>query len=288
MQKYENYEVILINDGSTDRSKEICEEFCKHNRKFKLINQLNMGVSKSRNNGLKRATGDLIMFVDSDDIIEEKTFSYVVENMKDNDMLCFGYNLFFKDYKKKILIGMDLSEINQISEKIIVSNEIGGYLWNKVFKREIIIKSTLEFKENIHFCEDLLFVCEYLEFCKNAKYLNINLYNYRMRRSSVSYNFYNEKNVSILNSYEILLSKYSYNSDYYNHFCFQYVTSYYKFRKILKNTNVNINESILKNERKIVKKTNFNKKVQFYLLKYFPTLYIMFRNYKNKKMNLFD
>ena len=68
-QTYTDIEVVLVNDGSTDGSKEICEKYCRQDSRFKLINQENQGQSAARNNGVSFSTGEYITFVDSDDVI---------------------------------------------------------------------------------------------------------------------------------------------------------------------------------------------------------------------------
>ncbi|WP_314853272.1 glycosyltransferase family A protein, partial [uncultured Granulicatella sp.] len=84
-QTYTNIEVILVNDGSTDKSKLICERYCQENSRFLLINQENQGLSAARNKGVEISTGEYIVFVDSDDIIKtnylEKLMQYMTEDV---------------------------------------------------------------------------------------------------------------------------------------------------------------------------------------------------------------
>ena len=81
-QTYTNIEVILVNDGSTDGSREICERFCQKDSRFKLINQENQGQSVARNRGFKESIGQYIMFVDSDDVINTNVLEVLLPYMK--------------------------------------------------------------------------------------------------------------------------------------------------------------------------------------------------------------
>ena len=82
-QTYTNIEVILVNDGSTDKSKLICERYCKEDRRFHLLNQENQGLSAARNNGVAASTGEFIAFVDSDDIILPNYLETLIHYMTD-------------------------------------------------------------------------------------------------------------------------------------------------------------------------------------------------------------
>lgn len=81
-QTYTNYEIILIDDGSTDRSSEICDKYEKVSKKVKVLHQKNSGVSQARNNGVDIAEGKYICFLDSDDYIEKEYFKFAIEKMQ--------------------------------------------------------------------------------------------------------------------------------------------------------------------------------------------------------------
>ena len=287
-QSYINYEVVMINDGSRDKSKQICEKFCRINSRFKLISQKNSGVSKARNVGIRNSTGEIIMFVDSDDFLKKDSVQTIVENIRNYDLLCFGYSEFYKDRKKAILYDGNLDDKNIFKKNVFMSKAIGGYLCNKAFKKSIIIKNNLLLDEKLHYCEDLVFVVEYLKYCEKVHYLNKPLYMYRMRKSSVSYNFFNKKNVTLLNSYKKLIN-YTDDIDVFNRLKYNYLVSYYKLKKFVPK-NFFVDEDIINNEKSILKNANLSIKelLTFYLIKHFNLLYRFLRNEKNKKLNLFD
>ena len=82
-QTFTDFEVILVNDGSTDYSKEICEEYCRKDSRFRLMNQANQGQSIARNRGVKESLGEYIMFVDSDDVVSLGLLDQLMKYMSD-------------------------------------------------------------------------------------------------------------------------------------------------------------------------------------------------------------
>ena len=99
-QTYKNYEIILINDGSTDNSLEILKKY-ESNNKVKIITQKNHGLSYTRNVGISHATGDYVILLDSDDFLEKDLFKVLNLNIKNEDMIKFNYNYYFGNGKKK-------------------------------------------------------------------------------------------------------------------------------------------------------------------------------------------
>lgn len=290
-QHYKNFEVILINDGSLDKSQTICEERCMNDRRFKLVNQKNSGVSVARNNGIKNSKGDIILFVDADDELVDNALEIIVNNINDNDLLVFAY---FKKYKncQQLMINPKSTSkstysVNEMGDSVIIDNTIGGYVFNKVFRKEIINDNHLFFDSSIHYCEDLMFVIQYLKCCTRVSYIPKALYLYRMRKSSVTYNFINAKNVSILAAYENLIQKQTNETPLVNSLKFNYIMNYYKLKKVIPE-GFNVNYKLLNEEKQIIKSANLNGKIKYVIIKDFHFLFKILRALKIKKLKLFD
>ena len=162
IQKYKNYEIILVNDGSNDNSEEICLKYQEENNNIKYIYQKNMGVSEARNNGILNASGDLIYFIDSDDIISPNLFDTIINNFTDDvDCLWFNYKKIY-NYDNQWNDEYDVGKIRSTSintsefeKRILVEDD--GFLWNKVYKLKLIKDKEIFFNKDISVCEDLLF-----------------------------------------------------------------------------------------------------------------------------------
>lgn len=283
-QTYTNIEVLMINDGSTDNSENICKDFLKDKR-FKLINKKNGGVSSARNIGIEKCNGDYILFVDADDWCKKDLLQQTMEYNNTYEMICFSY---FKAYKDiNIKEELKVEQNSDIKKEILINKTIGGYLWNKVFKVQIIKEHNIKFNENISYCEDLLFIKQYIEYVKKVKYLNIPLYYYRIRKGSVSNNFYSSKSISILNACELLINEYKDNKLFIENFMFSYILNYYKLKKFIP-SDYKINLDIISKEKRILKNKDIKEKLKLKFIKYFPKIFLELKKIKDKKLNLYD
>ena len=192
-QNYDNLEIILVNDGSKDKSVEIMKKFQKLDNRIKIIDKKNTGVSDTRNRGLEIATGDYIMFMDSDDCLEENAINKIINIIyeKNVDIIKFNYNILLNEmkvkeesedytkYTQKILFKLDIKKF--MDE--ILSGKINAYVWTLVIKKEII--KNIRFNEKIGMMEDLLFYINILLEASRMFVMNDGLYDYFVNPESV-------------------------------------------------------------------------------------------------------
>ena len=192
-QTYSNWELILVNDGSTDRSLEKCKKLCDKNEKVIIISQKNKGVSFARNKGIDVATGDYIMFVDSDDYIEPNLVEIISNKLREEkwDLLVFGYriinNMINKEYTKipqytKLYKKEDILKYMGIKDNFFYFAAPHG----KIFDKKIINNNNTRFNEKMDLGEDTCFVLDYINKINTMHVLEQNLYNTIQVRGSLS------------------------------------------------------------------------------------------------------
>jgi len=143
-QDYQNYEIIIINDGSPDNCEEILKTY-KNNPKIKIIKQTNHGLSYSRNVGIKKSKSDYIIFLDSDDFIEPDLLKNISKNIKDEDMLKFSY-CDFKDNKKTKVETVEFKELSGKTafKSLIESKTMFEMAWLYAYKTSYMKKHLFE------------------------------------------------------------------------------------------------------------------------------------------------
>ena len=162
-QTYQNIEVLLVDDGSTDGSYEICKKWELKNNKIKVLHQENKGLGSARNLGIDHAKGNYIYFYDVDDEISSKLIEYNVGMMRQHsvDMLIFGYTSIDLTYNSKTQVAFKdkLIENNRQLRDIYVDEfvlKMNGFAWNKFYSKEFIDKHNLRF-ENQRIQQDEVF-----------------------------------------------------------------------------------------------------------------------------------
>lgn len=210
-QSYKNIEIIIVNDGSKDKTSEVINLFSANDNRVIYIEQQNSGPSVARNNGISKATGEYITFIDSDDYIESNYIEALLDAIQKNkrDIVCCGYND-ISEYG--IVKHTDFMEKNDITKNQFlydVCQGTGGVLWNKIFKKDILDKYNIKMEKDIFMCEDLIFVLRYGSHCNSFGYIDKYLYNYnRLNSSSISTNIskdYINNYIEVCKKIEVIL-----------------------------------------------------------------------------------
>jgi len=188
-QSYSALQVILIDDGSTDDSLKVCQEYALKDHRFEVVSKANSGVSASRNIGLKRARGKWICFVDSDDILPENSIKVRVDALVQHsaDLSVGNYRFFGNDKKTPENQMCDgYITVDQFKEALFNYDIFSyqGYTVNKLFCRSIIIDNNLTFDEDLYYNEDRLFLLKYIVNTKIIYSFKTDVYLIRMRDDS--------------------------------------------------------------------------------------------------------
>ncbi|MGO2083603.1 glycosyltransferase family 2 protein [Vagococcus sp.] len=172
-QTYSNFEVIVVDDGSTDSSKLLYLNTCKFDERFTYIYQENRGVSAARNRGIDQATGEFICFVDSDDYLLKNFLKNMLDLFEGEiEFVSSGYIENIGNNIEKVRLMNGYNEVysrNKLLQLCIEDINIYGFCWNKMYKKDVIIHNKISFNEDIHFAEDLLFNINYISNIKSGK-----------------------------------------------------------------------------------------------------------------------
>ncbi|WP_314065868.1 glycosyltransferase [uncultured Vagococcus sp.] len=205
-QIYLNLEIIIINDGSTDRSTQICEYYAKIDSRIILINKQNSGVSDSRNIGIKVASGEYIGFVDSDDTISSNFYFNLMELMVSNnsDVGVLG-NYLVNTRNISILTNQETYFLDGIEAKSrLLTLEFPTSLWAYLYKKEIITNQ--ELNGQIHFFEDFDFNYRVLTSAKKITVLNKHYYFYNSNEYNVNSESLSGRKLTCLEIYNLILN----------------------------------------------------------------------------------
>ena len=202
-------ELILVDDGSFDGSEKICDSYARKYENITVIHHENAGVSVARNLGIAAAEGEYIAFLDSDDSYDP-FFIHEMLGAADSDLVCCDY---FIPSDKKVYLGNLFKNRNYSGNEFdldfyskIISEEFYP-CWNKLFKRNIILENNIGFKPGVKYAEDMIFVFEYLKFCKSFRFVDRSLYCYNVNPGNTT--------SVVKNGFDVQLSIYSFQKDYF-------------------------------------------------------------------------
>lgn len=198
-QTYHNLEILLIDDGSTDNSGKICDEYAQKDERIHVVHQENKGQSCARNVGIKRASGRYIAFVDSDDRLHLKMYEKLISMMKEKNADIAFCELKAVSEKEQVEDNIDESNIyekfltpSEALREILLNAKVGNYVMIKLFKRELFDK--LLFPENKVY-EDVATLYKIVHRAERIAYTNQELYYYLVGRSGATTSTFTEKKI---------------------------------------------------------------------------------------------
>ena len=200
-----DYEIILVDDGSTDGSAQLCDRYAQELSCVTVIHQVNQGVSVARNTGIGAAQGQYILFLDSDDLWETDLLETVTEALQQQpDMAVFGYQEFGNGCAAAARLPMEAASPEtgiayfkkyEAAEKMPLVN-----CWAAVFRRQFLLENKLLFPVGISYGEDFIFHMHCLKCAQTVVSITKPLYRYRLSENGVTYNLNVKKAKNMLSS----------------------------------------------------------------------------------------
>ena len=186
-QTFSDFELILVNDGSTDESLSICNYYAAIDSRIVVIDQENKWLSAARNAGIKIANGDFYIFVDGDDALRKDALQKINEKIDDETIVCYSYcNIINDNIIKDNYIYGDITNFYELKKDFLMSDRFGSACMKCVGKNYFNGKiSSILFNENTRFAEDQIYTCDLLNFAKKIEFINEPLYVYRIRQGSI-------------------------------------------------------------------------------------------------------
>ena len=196
-QTYKNIEIILVDDGSTDSSGEICDQYAREDDRIKVLHIENGGLSNARNTGVKESSTDWIVFIDSDDYYDHRAIEYLVE-LRDKyrvDLVAtpvievrnYTNSDFLGDFREKYSGKLDRQTA---LKQMFYGNYVGTHSGGKLYKKEILLRFPYP---NGMLYEDLSLAYEHIASCENIAVSALNLYKYYRRPGSIVNSKYSDR-----------------------------------------------------------------------------------------------
>ena len=196
-QRCQDFEVLLINDGSTDRSGSICDDFAARDARFRVTHKVNGGVSSARNLALKQVRGKYVVFIDADDYVEDSFLEKLLNAVASSDIAACAYDRVRPGFSQPFVLGRTGTlSLEALFEHTLCTQWIGGGCCNKIFRADLIRELGLSFDPRIAVGEDMLFLVQYYQRCRRAGYVSDVLYHYRFNEVSATEAGFAQKKVN--------------------------------------------------------------------------------------------
>lgn len=222
-------EIILVDDGSTDGSAELCESLAEKHECISVIHQKNSGVSVARNRGIEASKGEYIAFLDSDDEYEPDFIAEMVDSF-DSDLICCDYflkNIGERHLGKIFENRMYLNDDFNFDFWLCTIREEFYSCWDKLYRKEILMQNGIRFFPGVKYGEDMEFVFEYLKHCHSFRFIDKSLYHYNINPDNTT--------SVVKNGLDVWHAIYVYQSEYFKDMPFEseidaYITDNYIFK----------------------------------------------------------
>lgn len=217
-QSYRNLEIICVDDGSTDGSEQVVDEFAKKDNRVNVVHQKNRGESNARNTGLKIATGDYIAFCDCDDWLEQDMYETLVQTIE-QDNVDLAIASWYRDeginsqeIKNRLPVSAKVFGRDELLQYLYMRDSYRGfaYMWDKLYKREVLHDKQgkmILFDETLRLGGDVLYLAEIALNVKRAKYIDRAFYHYNQREGSGCHTKDAGKLRDWLRAYEMVLER---------------------------------------------------------------------------------
>lgn len=190
-QTFQDYELILVDDGSPDNCGKMCDDYALKDKRVKVVHKENGGLADARNAGLDIATGEYILFCDSDDFVHPQWCEImlsVIENNKDSFIVCDIEKVTDSKISDKVFY----NHYSLVEYYYLFQRGLSGYAWNKIYNANILREHNIRFDASIKFAEDVPFNSIYLKYCKNCILVDCKLYYYYTNPDSIMHKYYPE------------------------------------------------------------------------------------------------
>ncbi|WP_320121961.1 glycosyltransferase family 2 protein [uncultured Sphaerochaeta sp.] len=299
-QTYQNLQIILINDGSTDGSLSICRRYAEDDARIKVINSSNQGVSKARNQGMDSAEGFYWGFVDSDDWVEPTFIETMYSAMKETEGCCLSalgvVSESWKEYLESLCKGEKRRVLSKTEglDEITAKFGLRGYLWNKLF-----LPTHNRLNPDINVCEDLEFIVRYLYHHQSSKIVVANacLYHYGIIRPDTIYSdrYSFQRNFTAFQAYEKIIEQLPNSTQYLRDRIFSHTTelaynmlvTWYSLpkserteTKAIENKIPEVNVKFHETYENTMKQSSSMVRANYFLLKVSPSLLIPYLHLK--------
>ncbi|MBQ6038610.1 MAG: glycosyltransferase family 2 protein [Bacteroidaceae bacterium] len=295
-QTYLDLEVILVDDGSTDSSGSICEEYAKRDERVKVIHQVNEGLSSARNAGLRATTGDYILMIDGDDALHPQMIEILYNLIKSGNYdfsMCYWeniYDLSIIELKSKEGFAIDNKAVIELSSDSCIRDLFLGkpgmhynysVVWNKLYKKELINKCLFKSLPSKDVAQGMEFNNRIYLRMNTAIYSPLPLYFYTQRSTSFQHQGINLRYVDLIKTIYVCLSEIPMSQVKYRGYCLLYLW-YKMYGRSYWTRKTSFYQVALKNQKHYCKATineflsnpfiPFWEKISLILLNYFPLL----------------